>query len=127
MTLRSLRYTAPMLGAVVLLGLASGCGGDDDDGGSTASENSIEVEGKQTLLFDSDEYSATAGTIDIKYFSDDDLTHNLLVEGHEEDLQLEVMGDEDEGSIELTAGSYVIYCDIAGHREAGMEATLIVN
>ncbi|MCH7788356.1 MAG: hypothetical protein IH940_02835 [Acidobacteria bacterium] len=124
MTSRSFRYTASILVVVAFLGLATGCGGDDD---TTASENSIEVEGKESLFFDSTEYNAAQGTIDIKYFSNDDLTHNLLVEGHEDELELEIMGDEDEGSIDLDPGRYVIYCDVAGHREAGMEAALIVS
>ncbi len=124
MTSRSFRYTASILVVVAFLALATGCSGDDD---TTASENSIEVEGKESLFFDSTEYNAAQGTIDIKYFSNDDLTHNLLVEGHEDELELEIMGDEDEGSIDLDPGRYVIYCDVAGHREAGMEAALIVS
>ena len=123
---RSLRLTASIVGATALFSHVAGCGGDDDDDGS-ASENSIEVEGKDSLVFDSDEYNADAGTIDIRYYSDGPLTHNLLVEGHEDELELEIMGDEDEGSIDLEAGSYAIYCDISGHREAGMESTLVVN
>jgi plastocyanin len=131
---RSLRLTASIVGATALLSLVAGCG--DDDGEGSASENSIEVEpkvssieveGKDSLVFDSDEYNADAGTIDIRYYSDGPLTHNLLVEGHEDELELEIMGDEDEGSIDLEAGSYAIYCDIAGHREAGMESTLVVS
>jgi plastocyanin len=35
-------------------------------------------------------------------------------------------GAADEGTKALKAGSYVVYCDIPGHREAGMEATLRV-
>ena len=46
----------------------------------------------------------------------------------EEDFKLEV-GDEktDLGEIELKAGRYILYCDIAGHRSSGMEAKLLVN
>ena len=30
-------------------------------------------------------------------------------------------------AVELAAGTYTIYCDIAGHRQAGMEAKLVVS
>ena len=54
--------------------------------------------------------------------------HNLLIEGYEEDLVLEVEnGETATGSISLEPGRYILYCDIAGHREAGMEAQLLVE
>ena len=49
--------------------------------------------------------------------------------GHEDDFKLEVSrgGDTDDGTIELEAGDYVFYCDVPGHRAAGMEGTLTVE
>jgi uncharacterized cupredoxin-like copper-binding protein len=36
-------------------------------------------------------------------------------------------GDVDEGSVRLAPGTYTMYCDVAGHRQAGMHATIEVQ
>jgi uncharacterized cupredoxin-like copper-binding protein len=41
-------------------------------------------------------------------------------------LDVPTNGDVDEGSVDLQSGEYTIYCDVPGHRNAGMEATLEV-
>ena len=66
--------------------------------------------------------------VEIEYILDGFQAHNLLIEGYEEDLVLEVEnGETATGSISLEPGRYILYCDIAGHREAGMEAQLLVE
>jgi len=86
------------------------------------------VVGLDTLDFDADQYTAGAGTVNITYQLEGVIEHSLVVEGREDDMRLVVSGGStDRGSIDLDAGAYVLYCDIAGHREAGMEATLIVS
>ncbi|MDP7550498.1 MAG: hypothetical protein QF896_04800 [Acidimicrobiales bacterium] len=53
--------------------------------------------------------------------------HDLRIEGID-DFSLEALPDEDAtGSIELEAGSYVLFCSVPGHREAGMVAELQVS
>ena len=53
--------------------------------------------------------------------------HDLRIEGVD-DFSLEALPDEDAtGSIELEAGSYVLFCSVPGHREAGMVAELQVS
>ena len=36
-------------------------------------------------------------------------------------------GESDELKVDLKPGEYTIYCDIPGHREAGMEGTITVT
>jgi len=119
-------------GAVLAGGLlVTACGGDDGDG--TTSEpatagDALVVTGLDTLDFDADEYTATAGTVEFEYQLQGVLEHTLVVEGREDDMRLVVSGgNSDQGSIDLDPGAYVLYCDIAGHREGGMEATLVVS
>ncbi len=121
------KFVSMALGAVLALALLPGCGGDDDGGdGGDEPGNALTIDALDSLDFDKDAYKATAGTIEIEYVHDGTVPHDLLIEGYEDELLLEVAGDTDTGSIDLPEGDYVIYCSIAGHREAGMEATLTV-
>ena len=90
-----------------------------------------EFEGsKDDLEFyiDAEMYEAEEGLVKIEYLLDGFQSHTLVIEGMEDDFKLEV-GDEKTalGEIELKAGRYILYCDIAGHRTSGMEAKLLVS
>lgn len=116
------------LAAVLLLvGVVAACGGattplpPPEDG-------VLRVVGLDTLDFDLDQYRAEPGEVTIEYVLDGMQGHSLVVEGHEDRLRLEVSGGStDVGSINLDAGRYILYCDIPGHREGGMEARLLVS
>jgi plastocyanin len=82
------------------------------------------------LKYDKDTLSATVGPnapgirVDLTSGAGD---HTFLVEGHESELKLAANPSKpDSGTIVLAAGSYTYYCDIAGHRAAGMFGTLTV-
>lgn len=119
------------MGAAALVTLLAGCGGTDDDGGGSAagscdtSSSSITVEALDKLKFDADSYDAKAGCIEVTYRNGGTIPHTLLVKDHK-GFKLSV-GDEDTGTIDLEAGTYTLYCDVAGHQTAGMEATLTVS
>lgn len=56
--------------------------------------------------------------------------HDLVVEGpNVEDAATEVIGPGESSSVtvDLSAGSYTLYCSVPGHREAGMETELSVG
>ena len=126
------RTRAGLAGALVVGGLlVAGCGGDDssssDNGGDTTAD--VVVHGNDSLKFDKASYTASAGTNVIELINDGGQAHTLLIEDDPDFKKLGVtgQGDTDQGSVDLTTGTYTIYCDIAGHRAAGMEATLVVN
>lgn len=127
-----MQFRRAMALAGVLALAVSACGGDDDDAatpagdrGSGGSELTVIAE---DISFPEDTYQAGAGTIDVVYENEGVIEHTLLVDGVDDfKLTVESRGDVDEGSVELDAGTYTIYCDVPGHREGGMEADLEVS
>ena len=108
----------------------SSCGGGTTTQPSTSEpiDGVLRVVADDTQNFDKDRYTAAAGVIEIEYILDGFQFHNLLVEGYEDEMVLEVEnGETSTGSISLEPRRYILYCDVAGHREAGMEAQLLVE
>lgn len=126
--------------AVVLLvsvGLY-GCGDSDDEGSGDEPSADSEAGGGSTdealvvvaedIGFAEDSLEVAAGDVTIEYQNDGAIPHTLVIDGVD-DFKLEVAsnGDVDEGQATLDAGSYTIYCDVPGHRDAGMEGTIEVS
>ncbi|MEM7325214.1 MAG: hypothetical protein AAF531_19140 [Actinomycetota bacterium] len=121
--------TRTMLRLAAALGVLAGCGGGADaaDSGGAAF-----IVGAEDIRFDSDEYRLPAGEVTIELVQEGVLPHSLLIEdadGNALDFRLLVNAAElsDAGSVTLDAGSYVFFCDIAGHRAAGMESVVVVG
>ena len=124
----------PMI--VILLTAAAlvlaGCGGGDDqadgqDGGdAAASGDVVEVLGTDALAFEPEELTATAGEITVELTSGDAILHTFVIDERDELVVEAAAGATATGTIELEAGEYIFYCDVPGHREAGMEGTLTV-
>ncbi len=126
------RTLLTLTGAAALALVLSACGDSDDSGGDgddaagcTTADSSITVGAQDALKFDAEAYEADAGCVEITYSNEGSVAHTLLIKG-KSGFKLSV-GDEDTGSIELTPGDYTLFCDIAGHEAAGMEATLTVS
>jgi plastocyanin len=118
---------ATIIGAVAAAAAAGVLGGCGDDGdGTSAGDADLTVVAEDSLEFDRDSYTASAGEIAVSYENAGNLTHTLLVEGID-DFKLTVgsTGDTDTGSVELEPGEYRLYCDVPGHE--AMEATLTVE
>ncbi len=121
-----------LLALVPALALAA-CGGG---GGGSSSTPTAPTNPNLTVIaeeihFDKKEYSVPAGEVRMAYLNEGTQTHTLIVQsptGNDIDPKLRVgPGKETGGVYELPAGKYTIYCDITGHRAAGMEATLTVS
>ncbi len=117
-----------LAGAAALATTLSACGSSDagaKSGGCASVASSITVEAQDKLQFDAKSYAAEAGCVDVTYTNSGSLAHTLLIKG-KTGFKLSV-GDKDTGQITLDKGTYTLYCDIAGHQSAGMEATLTVS
>lgn len=85
------------------------------------------------VTFPQTSFTATAGDITVAYVNEGEILHSLLLETSAGEavadwprLEVPNHGDLALGTVSLSPGSYVLYCDIPGHRIAGMEATLTV-
>jgi plastocyanin len=115
----------------VLLAVASllaACGGGADEPASSApATGALEIEAGD-LYFEPANVRATPGEISITLVNTGAVEHDLLVEEAGDARVVHVdPGQTAVGTITLDAGTYTYYCDIPGHRAAGMEGTLTVG
>lgn len=130
-----------VLALVMIVALALvACGDSDSDDAATASSApgtgpemsaSPEDEGitvvATDLRFSGATFRATAGPVEVTYRNDGQVEHTLVIE-EVDGFKLDVPkhGDVDKATVDLEPGSYTIFCDVPGHRDAGMQATLAV-
>lgn len=124
---RSQLVAAAVLAAITLVAC-----GDDDSGGDAAPTGDAPVDGlvvvAEDIGFLQDTYETEAGSTTFVYENDGSIVHTLLIEDVDGfELEVSSNGDTDTGDVDLEAGEYVLYCDVPGHRQAGMEATLVVS
>jgi uncharacterized cupredoxin-like copper-binding protein len=122
-----MRRTFLSIAMATALGLTlTACGGDDDGAsGCSPADSEVTVGALDELTFDADSYDADAGCVEFTYENEGDVAHTLLIKGTS-GFKLAV-GDTDTGTVELAAGGYELYCDVAGHEAAGMKADLTVE
>jgi len=118
-------------GAILTAAVLAGCGDTDGGGAEPAPAGgrggTVEVVAKD-IEFPEHTYEAAAGDVSFRYVNAGAIAHTLLIEDVDGfKLEVGAKGDEDQGTADLEPGTYVLYCDVAGHRDAGMEATLKVS
>lgn len=137
-----MRRSLPLLavGALALTApFVAACGGDDasstaptSGGGAAGSTVTVHAE-KDALKFNNTAYSGKAGSVEIDYVNDGNVNHTLLLkdaDGKKVSLGKGgklTIGSKDSGTVDLAAGTYTLYCDLPGHEQAGMEATLTIR
>jgi plastocyanin len=116
------------IGAAAVL-LAAGCGGkDSDQASSTRGEqipitlNEYTISPKNVPLNGEDTYTflvVNKGT----------MTHALEIEGNGVEEETGDLGTGDDATLTVTLkpGTYEMYCPIDGHRQRGMEGTVVVG
>ncbi len=126
-----LRPFATSAFAVSLISL-SGCGGSSSSAPAytVPADAGLVVKAVPSIRWDATEYTATAGDIKVFLANDDSVKHVLVIRQGDKvvgDLELAVTkkGTVDEGTINLEAGAYSVYCIVPGH--GGMNSSLTVS
>jgi plastocyanin len=116
--------------ATASIGLAGCGGGGDSDSKDSVPADALVIEALD-IKFDQEEYTAPAGTTEIAYVSEGQQVHTLVVFDEDNQKIGETMtvnpGDTKVESFDLPAGTYSLICDIPGHKDAGMVATLTTS
>ncbi len=91
---------------------------------------SVDADPSGQLAFVQKTLTAPAGSDTFVLTNDAPVPHNLAIEGNgveagpSDTIQ---GGGTAELTVDLQPGTYTFYCEVPGHREAGMEGTLTVN
>src|SRR4051812_37657901 len=67
------------------------------------------------------------GPVHFTVVNEGKVPHTFLIPSFGFKLKTFATGAEKTGVVELRPGRYLFYCDIVGHREKGMQGTLIVR
>jgi uncharacterized cupredoxin-like copper-binding protein len=125
---RGLLISTGVAGLLVLAACGGGGGGSGSSDSIPAGALVVEA---HDIKFDKKDYTATAGEVPIAYVSKGQVVHDLIIFDADNKViepELRVSpGQTDVGTFDLPAGTYSMVCDIPGHREAGMTATLTVS
>ncbi|MGH2686743.1 MAG: cupredoxin domain-containing protein, partial [Actinomycetota bacterium] len=110
--------------ALLLLAVfaAGGCGAETDDSPPVASIDVVAGDD----FFDPDRLSAPEGRVEFIVANRGQNPHTFVIEGIGFKLRVFEPGELDSGVVRLEPGQLAVYCDIEGHREAGMEGVLVV-
>jgi plastocyanin len=106
--------------------------GGGAEGGTAGSASSVQFEAVSGADLAYKEKSATAksGSVTIDFTNPQSIPHNVYIEDEagEDVAETETISEgSTSAKAELEPGTYTFFCDIPGHREAGMEGTLTVK
>jgi len=126
------QWLRPIILVVIAMLTIAACG-DSGGGGSSykepkgAAQTTLTIQGGN-FFFDPKEPQVPAGIVAIKLESSEGLHTLVFDNGKLPGFRLEAgSGKSDQLKADLKPGKYTFFCDIPGHREAGMEGTLTVT
>ena len=126
-----MRRALPLSALLAAALLAGGCGSDDESGGGTtaAGEQTVELTASEYAFDPSDVSLDAGGSVTFRVTNDGDETHALEVEGNgvEEETEEIAPGETGQVTVDLQAGEYEFYCPVDGHKDKGMEGSLVVG
>ena len=94
-------------------------------GGTPASGQRIAVTVKEWTITPA-QLAAKAGAATFTVKNGGSIEHDFSIEGVGK-VETIIAGDSKPLTVTLTPGSYAVFCTLAGHREAGMQGTLVVS
>lgn len=132
------------LAALALAGFGPAACGDDSssttadeaaapaevDSGGEGDAIDVAADPSGGLAFTETELTAKAGSDTIDFDNESSTGHSLYVEDADGNVVTdidEITGTSETATADLQPGTYTFYCDVPGHREAGMEGTITVK
>jgi plastocyanin len=91
---------------------------------------SLAANSEGQLKYETTSLSAKAGKVAIAFTNNSSLSHNVTVEtssGSVVGATPTFQGGSKALTLNLKPGTYKFYCSVPGHRQAGMEGTLVVK
>ena len=81
------------------------------------------------IAYDTTSLSSKPGKVTIDFTNPSALEHDVAIEGEGKEIAGSELIAEGKTSVstELAPGTYTFYCTVPGHREAGMEGSLVVK
>ncbi len=107
---------------------AAPASGESASGASSSLSLSAASSGQ--LEYNTKSLSAKAGKVSIDFTNSAPLGHNVTVESSAGQIVGSTptfQGDSKTLSLDLKPGTYKFFCSVPGHRQAGMEGTLVVK
>lgn len=104
---------------------------EPEEAGATGPGGKLEISAAESeLKFEETELTSKPGKVTIDFDNPSSIPHNVEIEAEGGEVLggTETIAQEEESAtVELAPGTYKFFCSVPGHREAGMEGTLVVK
>lgn len=111
-------------------GSSSASNGEGQPSGGAGGALSLSANSEGQLAYSTKSLSAKAGKVTIDFSNSAPLSHNVTIESSSGSVVGSTptfQGGSKTLSLSLKPGTYKFFCSVPGHRQAGMEGTLVVK